>query len=109
MIIKHVNNSETNTDKLDDISAIILEKAEELRKICDENCRPAIIIVDASYERGKHSFFWSSRVAGAKPENNKEDAHKCYSKIMSLVNTFVKRFSQGTCSIQRVSQEGGDY
>ena len=100
MIIKHADNKETNTDKLDDISAMILEKSEELRKICDENSRQAIIVVEASLERGKDSFFWSSRMAGTDPENNKEDSRKCYNNIMSKMNAFVKNFSLGTLSIQ---------
>lgn len=45
MILNHTNDSTTDTDKLPDIEAAILEKSKELQKLCSENDRPMLLFV----------------------------------------------------------------
>lgn len=59
MIIKH-QTGEIDTNKLSDITAMILEKSEELRKLCIDNKRQCAILVDASGTRnGKFTCHWN--------------------------------------------------
>ena len=50
MIIKHIDGSEVDTDKLPDIDAQIFEKIEELRVLCETSNRiclaePIILLI----------------------------------------------------------------
>lgn len=56
MIINHGDGSNTNTDKLSDVDAMIVEKAEELRKICKTANRQLFMGVECSRNNG---VFWN--------------------------------------------------
>jgi hypothetical protein len=58
MIIKHIDGSEVDTDKLSDIDAQILEKTEELRKLCVSANRIFLLQIPIK-ENQKLTSFWN--------------------------------------------------
>lgn len=62
MKISHAPSSiekETDTDKLADVEAEILEAAEHLRDLCSKYRRQLLISVNAADKSGKNMMFWS--------------------------------------------------
>ena len=68
MIIKHTNDSTTDTGELPDIEATILEKSEELQKLCSENDRPMLLFICPSGHTKSQithrSWFWFFHTRG---------------------------------------------
>ena len=112
MIIKHVADAvspETNTDKLPDVEAMILEKAEELRKLCFDTNRQCAIVVDAKgSEEGNGFQFWNMKMKskemaevkdGEKIKNDSEEINRAYTNLLSMVHQFVTTLTQGQIGV----------
>lgn len=108
MIIKHVpeaDHPETNTDNLPDVEAMILEKSEELRKLCFDTSRQMILIVDAKgSEDGLGFQFWNMKLKskeqrdipdGERIKNDSEGKNRAYQNILSMADQFVATLTQG--------------
>ncbi len=108
MIIKHVpqaDHPETDTDKLADVEAMILEKSEELRKLCFDTSRQMILVVDVrGSEDGRGFQFWNMKMKskemqdipdGEKIKNDSEEKNRAYQNILSLADQFVGGLTQG--------------
>jgi hypothetical protein len=103
MIIKHTNVSDekiTDTDRLSDVEAMILEKAEELRKLCFDTSRQAIIIVDAKgRENGGGYQFWNLKLKSEELKDVKEKEYinnddlevkkRAFENILQMANQFT--------------------
>lgn len=94
MKIEHINSEVTDTDKLPDIDAQILELSEQLRQICEANHRPVILLVDPS-GYSKYSSFWN--VSG---RNNINKKGINITPMLSALNDIVVHLTQGGMSIQ---------
>lgn len=115
MIIEHVPGSHVNatdTDKLPDVEAMILEKAEELRKLCFDTSRQVVIIVDAKgIEDGGGIHFWSFKLRSQKvqdtdtnsqPLMDKEDIARSYQNLFRMINNFGGRMSNGHVGLKDI-------
>jgi hypothetical protein len=58
MIIKHIDGTEVDTDKLPDIDAQIIEKTEELRRLCESSNRIFLLHIDTRGNK-KLTSFWN--------------------------------------------------
>jgi hypothetical protein len=105
MIIKHLPvdgniPKETNTNVLPDIDAMILEKCEELRKLCFDVNRQCVILVDAKGAKdGTTTSFWNMKMSS---EDDFKDTHvlnKCYSNLCSMLQQFIHNISFGSLRI----------
>lgn len=108
MIIEHVpigdGKENTDTDKLPDIQALILEKAEELRLLCTNSSRQCVIIVDAvGYnDKGKATHFWNLKT------NDKDDFTdpiiyaKAFANLFTMINIFVSTMSNGSYGVGQI-------
>lgn len=110
MIIEHVPGlsykEKTDTDKLPDVDAMILEKSEELRQLCCDAKRQCVILVDAKgLENGSATHFWNMRIKDDSDPNDKDYVSKIYNNILTMVNTFVITFSRGDLEIHRKEKE----
>ena len=78
MIIKHVpdpdgNVRETDTDKLPDVNAELLELSERIRETCLKYKRQFFLVVNIEDDQaGKGHTFWNFRSAGATPDAQSE-------------------------------------
>jgi len=110
MIIEHIPGSckeKTDTDKLPDVEAMILEKSEELRQLCLDVKRQCVIIVDAKgNENGNAMHFWNMKMKDETDWNDKEYVSKIYSNLLTMVNIFVGAISQGDLEIHRKEKIG---
>jgi hypothetical protein len=107
MIIKHTLQSsvnETDTDKLPDVEAMILEKCEELRELCRNSRRDAIFLTDTKgWRNGNCHVFYNISV---KDENNlHEEVDKGIINILNIMNTFVKTITSGKYAISSQNKE----
>lgn len=112
MIIEHVPQSEnkaTDTDKLSDVEAMILEKAEGLRKLCFDTSRQAIILVDAKgKENGGGYQFWNMKLRskelqdvkdGAQIKSDTEDKQRAFENILQMANQFTMTLTHGDVGV----------
>ena len=110
MIIKHAPQSienETNTDKLCDIDAMILEKSEELRKLCFDSSRQLILSVDAKgKENGTGYCYWNIKTKSTTMKNVDgemvlltEDNTFAINNIFKMANQFVMSLSNGQFTV----------
>ena len=110
MIIEHIPGSKkgkTDTDKLPDVEAMILEKSEELRQLCLNAKRQCVILVDAKgNENGDAMHFWNMKMKDDLDWNDKDSVNKVYSNLLTMVNTFVGAISQGDLEIHRKEKIG---
>jgi hypothetical protein len=104
MEIKHTDGKVTDTSDMDDITAMILEKAEEFRIMCNENGRPFVLIVEANPKKVHHNMFWGLNRAGLHPGKNEKDSQTCFNNMMEMVNGFVRHISNGVFTIGRPQQ-----
>jgi hypothetical protein len=108
MIIKHTPDAktpETDTDKLPDVEAMIMEKSEELRDLCFKSCRQMLLVVDAKGTgEGGGCQFWNMKMAtpemkdipdGTKMVNDTEEKNRAYTNILSMADQFVGSLTQG--------------
>jgi hypothetical protein len=104
MIVNHVNAPPTNTDQLSDVEAMITEKSEELRKLCFDNNRQCVILVDAKGRRsGTFLTFWNLREK-YQVENSTDiiDANihaDAFNKLLTGLNTFIGSLTNGKLGI----------
>lgn len=93
MIIKHVDGTIVDTDKLPDISAQIFEKTEELRKLCESANRPFLLFIDTKGNK-KFTSFWNFKF-GPDPDNEMIDesfsrlAHSAHGFFLTCSNGYV--------------------
>ncbi len=112
MIIEHVPNSDnkaTDTDKLSDVEAMILEKAEELRKLCFDTSRQAIIVVDAKgKENGGGYQFWNMKLKspdlkevkdGELVKSDTAEKQRAFENILQMANQFTMSLTQGDVGV----------
>jgi hypothetical protein len=112
MIIEHTPQSEkgvTDTNKLSDVEAMILEKAEELRKLCFDTSRQAIIVVDAKGEENGGGYqFWNMKLKspdmkdvkdGEQIRNDTEDKNRAYENILQMANQFTMALTGGQVGV----------
>lgn len=107
MIIKHVTDAVTDTDKLSDVDSMILEKSEELRKLCYDTARPCVILVSTSeVKEGKlYQFFNFRRDASsieAQTSTETESGLKDFNRVLYMVNKFVTSITQDNCAVMNV-------
>jgi len=103
MLIKHVpglSSSEvTDTDKLSDIEAMIMEKSEELRKLCFDSHRQCFILVDPKgLQNGLAASFWNFRIKDVNLEDD-EQRNKDFNNMLSCINQSVLFLSGGKYNI----------
>jgi hypothetical protein len=100
MIIEHVMNAGvTDTDKLSDVEAMIMEKSEELRKLCFDSHRQCLILVDPKGAQiGSVASFWNFRTTPEKTEDD-EQRNKDFQNLMSCINVFVLQVTGGMYNI----------
>jgi hypothetical protein len=110
MIIEHIPGSikdKTDTDKLPDVEAMILEKSEELRQLCYNAKRQCVILVDAKgCENGNTTQFWNVRMKDDLGVNDKDYLSKVYSNLFTMINIFVMAVSHGDLEIHRKEKIG---
>ena len=95
MIINHTDETTTDTDKLPDVEASILEKANELQRICSENNRPLLLFICPSgYTRSqveKRGWFQFFHLIGL--DNKNPDGSKSFD-IRPMFNAVSHFFSK---------------
>ena len=106
MIVKHITGNETDTDKLPDVEAMILEKAEELRKICFDNNRQCVILTDSKGMRnGGFTSFWNLKEAEAIVDGNgkwdPKQHQDSFNHILWGVNVFVLGLTNGAVTLRQ--------
>ena len=84
MIIKHVDGTEVDTDKLPDIDAQILEKTEELRKLCESANRIFLLQIDTKGGQ-RLATFWNYKSGN---EVNEEMAMISFAKIVNATHNY---------------------
>jgi hypothetical protein len=102
MILEHSNlggnfpkPEPTDTEKLPDVEALILEKSEELRLICSNARRQCLIMVDAKgEENGVGTSFWSFLMKKGDFQNP-EDKNRFMTNFINMINAFLFRLSEG--------------
>ena len=95
MIIKHIDGSEVDTDKLSDIDAQILEKTEELRKLCESANRIFLLQIDTKGNQRLTSF-WNYK---STPEINKEMLSMAFAKIANATHSYFMMCSNGDIGV----------
>jgi hypothetical protein len=112
MIIKHAPRSktpETDTDKLADIPAMILEKSEELRELCCKNKRPVLILCNPNGIGGTNDIksFWNfARIST--PEEVIEQGlavREDFHNMLTNVHTFVMNLTEGKFGVYSTQHE----
>lgn len=99
MEITHTTGEKINTDTLPDVEAMIMEKSEELRKLCADNHRHLLLIVDAKGTKSRMTHFWSMKT---KEEMTAKEYSESYNVFFDSINNFVKIFSRNTIALARV-------
>lgn len=101
MLIPHVTGNNTDTAKLADVEAMIMEKSEELRKICFDNNRQCLVLVDAKGMRNGGFFsFWNLKEDDA-PKVDKDGKWDpslqlpSFAHMLHGVNVFVMELTNG--------------
>ena len=107
MKLNHVDGEVTDTDKLPDIQALILEKAEELRVLCCNERIQLLLLVDIKHpeiiEDKKFacvSSFWNIKTKEW-DSNPEKEFPMAIDKFFIIVNKFIHTFSKGTLHITR--------
>ena len=95
MIIKHIDGTEVDTDKLPDIDAQILEKTEELRRLCESANRIFLLQIDT---KGKQQLtsFWNLK---SDSNTNDEMASKSFAKLAKAAHSYFMMCSSGTIGL----------
>lgn len=94
MKIEHINAECTDTDKLPDIDAQILEMSEQLRKLCEENQRPFAMIISPN---GNERFlaFWN--IMG---KTNISEKGIDIGAMLACLNNLVENMTRGGMSLK---------
>jgi hypothetical protein len=95
MKITHTDGKVTETDKLPDVDAMILEKSEEFRNLCLDTKRQFVLLVDyKGGENGKSLSFWNLKMKDTDTENP-ESMNKAYNNFFDIINNFISGFTKG--------------
>lgn len=107
--VPHSNQEVTDTDKLSDIEAMILEKSEELRKLCFDTSRQAVIIVDAKgMVNGGGYQFWNMKIPikefseikdGEQIKSDSEEKKRAFDNILQMMNQFCMSLTGGQVGV----------
>jgi hypothetical protein len=104
MKIHHIQgsrNPSTDTNKLPDIEALILEKSEELRKLCNEAKRQCLIVVDAKGKEDKTAFsFWNIQMRDGDPLNNQEDHARAFNNLFGCIHQYTMTMTHGQVGLK---------
>jgi len=93
----------TDTNKLPDIDALILEKSEELKQLCSDSRRQCLVIVDAKgAEDGSSYSFWNLQMQNGDPRNNEDDLKYAADNLLICVDKFVKSMTGGQVGLKSV-------
>lgn len=94
MKIEHINSETTDTDKLPDIDAQILEMSEQLRKLCEENQRPFVMVISPN---GNERFlaFWN-----IKGRTNFNEKGIDIGPMLGCLNNIVEKMTNGGVSLK---------
>jgi hypothetical protein len=95
MIIKHVDGTEIDTDKLPDIDAQIFEKTEELRKLCESANRIFLLQIDTKGGQRLTSF-WNYKSG---TEINEEMLSMAFAKIAKATHNYFMSCSNGNIGL----------
>lgn len=112
MELKHITGQIEETDKLPDITAMILEKSEELRKLCSDTGRKCLILADAhGRDDGTATSFWSfmSKNFNATPVDSPGPILIPMievQKFMCSIDSFVNGISNGQYRVLHVVNSG---
>ena len=112
MKINHIDGEVTDTDKLSDIQALILEKSEELRVLCCNEKIQMLLLVDIKksvmVDDKKFacvSSFWNIKTK--EWDNNPEkEFPRAYQKFFYIVNEFIRSLSNGRLHISNIEENG---
>lgn len=112
MIIKHLPSSDdgsTDTDKLPDIDALIIEKAEELRKLCFNAKRQCLIIADAKgLENGACFSFFNLQMKEGDMIKNIEDHQRFATNLIKMIDCFLSDLTKGTWRVAYIVRKPED-
>ena len=89
MIIKHIDGTEVDTDKLPDIDAQIFEKTEELRMLC-ESANRLFLLQIATNQNQKLASFWNFK-DGPNPDYNMTS--RSFSRLAKCTHETFMMFS----------------
>jgi hypothetical protein len=95
MIIKHHDGNSVDTDKLPDIDAMIYEKIQELKKICEDNHRPFVLFANACGDNAHFDIFWQF----SSKNNFKKNGFDIW-PIASMMGKYVETLTNGTITMQ---------
>jgi hypothetical protein len=89
MKIEHINHTATDTDKLPDIDAQIIEMAEQLRDLCEKSKRPFVLTVSPA---GNEKFYAFWNIQGM---NNVNEKGIDIGFMLGSINSLVMQLTQG--------------
>ena len=95
MIIKHIDGSEVDTDKLPDIDAQIFEKIEELRVLCETSNRICLLLVDTKGQ-SKITTFWNLKSG---PIVDDDTVQKSFARLAHAAHLYFMGCSQGNLGV----------
>ena len=95
MIIKHTDGVEVDTEKLPDIDALILERAEELRKLCESANRIFLLQIDTRGNQRLTSF-WNLKSG---PDIHDAMASESFSKIAKGIHNYFMNSTNGNLGL----------
>jgi hypothetical protein len=95
MKIEHTDSSKTDTDKLPDIDAQVLELSEQLRQLCENNHRPFAMVISHG-GNDKFYAFWN-----IKGRTNISEKGIDIGPMISSMNVLVGEMTHGGLSIKQ--------
>lgn len=95
MKLKQVDGSHIETDKLPDIPALILERAEELSKLCRDTNNQCFILTETGMESSPHTFI------SLKTKNTETVTEKEYLRLLNHLSQSVFQMSKGNYCIKQ--------
>lgn len=105
MKLNHVPFSEvteTDTDKLADVDALIMEKAEELRSLCFSAKRQCFISVDAcGMENGSSFAFWNL-VMKTEDATTETGFVKALNNLLNSLNGSIFKLTNGKVGLRHL-------
>lgn len=106
MEINHTTGHVTNTDQLSDVDSMILEKAEELRKLCLDSKKQCNLMVDIgpSFDKPKPYSFWSIP-CGNKDMEVTTDKSDCYGRFYYLTDYHLRSISGNIFRVEKMLPE----
>jgi len=104
MIIEHIAGKKTDTDKLSDVQAMIMEKCEELRTLCCNENRQLVILVDAKgREDGIPLTFWNFKTKDYNVDDV-EVTNKAYNTLIHMIHLFLMTISNKELGVSKMEK-----